>query len=349
MKIRSVLISLLFVLPGASARAQLPESFNRWESQSVRPIAAAQLSEFAGDDAGLVSEYGFVTGEHREYAKGSATLAVNLWKMRDASGGFGLYTYYREVGTASLEGRDLVAIWPERLMIQHGPYVVDARGAKLTLGDAKRLVAKIPALPKAEMQLPDLPGYLPEVNLTPQSLKFILGPVAFARLGKNFPASAIGFEQGAEVEIAEYRVGGGKAELLLVNYATPQLAAKKLRSFQQLPNVSKAQEGSGIFVQRKGPLVGFVVGATRSDAEILFNSIPYENEVTWNQFPPSRRDNIGDLVVNVFLLAGFVLLFAVVAGLSFGGIRVLSKKFLPIQIFDRPSEMEIIQLHLSDQ
>jgi uncharacterized protein DUF6599 len=348
MQFKSILISLLFLSVEASALAQLPDSLNNWETKSFRPITGANLAEFAGDDARLVSEYGFVGGEHREYAKGDARLEVNLWKMRDSSGGFGLYTFYRETGTASLEGSDPVAVWPLRLMIQHGPYVLDATGAKLTFGEARLLVAKIPPLRRSDLLLPDLPGYFPEQNRVPQSQKFILGPVAFARLEKNIPASVIGFEQGAEAEIAEYRTGGGKVELLLVSYPTPQLAAKKLRAFQQLPAISQAKQGSEIFVQRKGPLVGFVLDASASVAESLFNGIRYESEVTWNQFTPTRRDNIGELIVNVFLLAGFVLLFSIVAGLSFGGIRVFAKKFLPVPIFDRPSQVEIIQLHLSD-
>jgi hypothetical protein len=37
-----------------------------------------------------------------------------------------------------------------------------------------------------------------------------------------------------------------------------------------------------------------------------------------------------------------------VAGIAFGGFRILMKRLFPDKIFDRPEQMEIIALHLSD-
>jgi len=335
---------------GGAAQAQLPDSFNGWTTASFQPITAGRLAEFAGADAPLLREYGFLAGEHRDYSKGDAKLTVTLWRMKDSSGSYGLFSYYREIGTASMEAGDRVAIWPNRLLIQHGPYLMDAQGARLTIGEAKQLLARIPALRREDNLVPLLPGFLPEENLVAQSPKFVMGPVGFARLEKDLPASAIGFDLGAEAEIAQYRVDGNVTRLVIVSYATPQLASKELRSFQQLPTITQRTGDQEIFLQRKGPLICFVLGApTPADARTLLADVRYENEVTWNQYVPTRKDNVVALILNVFLLAGFVLLFALVAGLSFGGIRILAKKFLPIPIFDRPSQIEIIRLHLSDR
>jgi hypothetical protein len=52
--------------------------------------------------------------------------------------------------------------------------------------------------------------------------------------------------------------------------------------------------------------------------------------------------------VNIIILCGIVIVFAAVAGLAFGGVRVLVKKVLPERIFDRPEEVEFIALHLSE-
>jgi hypothetical protein len=38
---------------------------------------------------------------------------------------------------------------------------------------------------------------------------------------------------------------------------------------------------------------------------------------------------------------------AVVLGIAFGGVRVLTKIFFPGKVFDRPNQMEILQLGLS--
>ena len=330
--------------------AQLPDSFNGWTAKPAQNIRLDSIAAFAGNDSAVIQEYGLASGEHREYKKNNEDLSVTAWKMKDSSGSLGLFTFYREAGTASIEGDNRIAVWPNRLVVQHGAYVIDARGPKLTLNDAKLLIAKFPALRREDKLLPPVSEFLPDQNLIPQSAKFIMGPTTFARLVERLPAADMGFDLGAEAELAQYRIGGKDVGLLLMSYATPQLAAKELKKFEQLPALGNGTSGTAVSFQRKGPLVCFVLGApSASAADTLIKSVRYESEVTWNQPAPSRRDNIGDLILNIFLLCGFLLLFAIVAGLSYGGIRVLAKKFLPIPVFDRPSQVEIIRLHLSDQ
>ena len=62
----------------------------------------------------------------------------------------------------------------------------------------------------------------------------------------------------------------------------------------------------------------------------------------------SKRDNIGNLIVGIFMLIGILLLISLILGVFFGGIRILVKRFFPDTIFDRPEEVEIIQLHLKE-
>ena len=75
----------------------------------------------------------------------------------------------------------------------------------------------------------------------------------------------------------------------------------------------------------------------------------YEAEVTWNEATSlSKRDNIGNLIVAVFALIGIILLISLIFGVFFGGIRIVVKRFFPNRVFDRPEEVEIIQLHLEE-
>jgi hypothetical protein len=39
---------------------------------------------------------------------------------------------------------------------------------------------------------------------------------------------------------------------------------------------------------------------------------------------------------------------AIIAGVAFGGVRILVKRFFPDRIFDRPEQMEFISLHLTE-
>ena len=340
----------VFFLLARGAHANLPDTFHGWQTKSFQPIPPSRVAFFAGEDAPLFAEYGFVAGQRREYAKNNSTLTVTLWQMKDSSGSLGLFTFYQERNMAGVEGEDPVLAAPGHWLMRRGTYVVDARGEGLENEEARLLLGQVPRLPPSQDALPMVPAYLPEENLIPQSGRFLIGPVAFNRLETALPPSAIGFDLGAEAATAQYRMDGGNVRLLLVSYATPQLAAKKLRSFEELPAVSNAEAVRNVFIRRKGSLLCFVFNAPRqATAEKLFDRVRYESVVTWNERVPTPRDNIGNLVLAAFFLTGFLLLIAVVAGVSFGGIRFLAKKFLPWEIFDRPSQVEIIRLHLSDR
>ncbi|MGH9785595.1 MAG: DUF6599 family protein, partial [Terriglobia bacterium] len=325
-----------FLLLARPAHANLPDSFNGWQTKSFHPIPASRLAFFAGDDAPLLHEYGFVSGQRREYARDDATLTVTLWQLRDATGSYGLFTFYRDEGMDSEEGEDAVVARPGRWLARRSLYVVEARGTGLSRAEAAMLLDQIPPVRPTEEVLPMLPAYLPLENLIPSSSKFLLGPVGFARLEENLRSSSIGFDLGAEAILARYRAEGATLRMLLVSYATPQLAARQLRSFQELPSAgSTSQPLRNIYIRRKGSLLGFVLDAPlQATAEKLLDGIRYESVVTWNERVPSPRDNVGNLMMAAFLLTGFLLLVTLVAGISFGGVRYLAKRFLPWAVFD---------------
>jgi predicted membrane protein len=88
---------------------------------------------------------------------------------------------------------------------------------------------------------------------------------------------------------------------------------------------------------------------SNSDAKGLLDKINYDADVTWNQNTYfTRRDNVANLIVGVIMLAAIICGIAVVAGIAFGGFRVLMKRIFPDKVFDRPDQVEIIALHLSD-
>jgi hypothetical protein len=340
-------IALMVLLWSLPAVARLPETFHGWKGEKTESISAAQLSGIAGPDAGLLREYGFVEAERQSYVRQDSRLTVTLWKMRDTTGSFGLFTYYRQPGMSGREGQDLQAVGSDLLLLHRGPYLLEARGGTLSSEDAALLATEIPIVRGREGLLPPLPSYFPEEGLVPLSQKFLLGPLAYERVEHRLPSSAIGFEAGAEAARAQYRLGNGTtAELLLVSYPTPQFAASKLRSLQQLRELQDTGEGRITF-DRKGSLIAFVLDApTPAVAQKLIEDIPYGANITWNEYVPPRHENVGSVMLAIFSLAGLLLLFSFVAGLAFGGVRVMVKRFIPIPIFDRPSQMEVIQLNL---
>ena len=145
--------------------------------------------------------------------------------------------------------------------------------------------------------------------------------------------------------------------LMVISYPTPQLATGHLQAIEAAEEQNAKQPGSvpalisgTIFSKRTGPLVVLVAGATsRDQAQSLLASVNYEANITWNEKNPfDKRGNIGTIVVNALLLAAVVSVLALIAGLAFGGVRILAKKFFPNNSLGRPDETEFISLHLQE-
>jgi hypothetical protein len=148
---------------------------------------------------------------------------------------------------------------------------------------------------------------------------------------------------GPEVVFARYRSSNGEAYMTLINYPTPQIAAERLKTFQ-----AAGLPAGPFYFKRSGPLVVAVNGnIPQSEAQSLLASVNYDADVTWNEATKANpRDNIGNLIVGIFMLIGVILVVALIFGFAFGGIRVLAKKIFPNRVFDRPEDVEIIQLNL---
>jgi predicted small integral membrane protein len=53
--------------------------------------------------------------------------------------------------------------------------------------------------------------------------------------------------------------------------------------------------------------------------------------------------------VNVIILCFIIIGFALVAGVAFGGIRILARRLFPDRVFNRAENREFISLHLSEK
>jgi hypothetical protein len=333
-----------------SAEAQLPASFRAWQTQSVQTISLPQLDSAAGEDAAVIREYGFLGGERREYSRQGTTLTATLWLLEDATGSYGLFTYFGAPGmTRTRNGNDSAAFSSGVFLFQRGPYVLQVQGQDISPEEQDALTASIPITNGRESLLPPLPGYLPLEGLIAPSEKYLIGPLAFGKVLDRIPAAAIRFDMGAEAALAQYRLEQGTVMLLLLSYPTPQVASKILGEFESLPDLTNGGGGRTLFVERKGSLVAFVLDAPNlASTKTLLNRIGYEADITWNEYVPPPSENAGSMMLAVFSFAGFVLLIALFSGLAFGGLRLIAKRFISKPIFDRPANLEIIRLHLND-
>ena len=352
-----------------STTAVLPNAFAGWE---VKGVVARSDDPAAADavNAPVLKEYGFQRLEKAAYTRDDGrNLVIKAAVFEDASGAYGAFTYYysAEMGEETIGGQ--AAFLNNRVLFHQGNVLVDAVFDRMSVMSAAQLRVLAGLLPQAEGSKdnsPALPTYLPkrafERNLEQNTTKYILGPVTLDRVGSPLPASMVDFKSGAEVVIGKYAANAGDATLMLIEYPTPQIASERLRQIdsshvdpshpvpQQQPGVATILDVGPFFDTRTGPIIVIAAGPlSKSEARSLMSSISYEADVTWNENTyVTKKDNLANLLFNVIVLCGIVAGLALVAGIAFGGLRVLVKRIFPDSVFDRREAMEIISLHLED-
>jgi hypothetical protein len=199
---------------------------------------------------------------------------------------------------------------------------------------------------------PPIRQYLPE-GFSDGTQRYALGPAGYLQALSSLKheefaplAREIGFPE-AEVMLAEYRRRADSGVLLLVDYPTPQLAEQHLHHLETVLPVSLKNTPTPVI--RRGSLLTMVLSATSPQyAATLREAVQYQTEVTWNEGHHVLTDPPWLVVVSrIFVATGVFLVIAVVLGVAFGGVRVLTKRFLPGKVFDRPESIEVLQLGLS--
>jgi hypothetical protein len=356
---------LLFVLLAAipaSAQAVLPNSFAGWSGTTTAGLNPPVI--YDGDKVGSMAadqrvaarqEYGFLSGEEGTYSQGKDTLQVMLYRMKDPSGAYGLYSYLRTPDMAHSGPNDHSVMSREEALVLLGNLVLDIHGSDLgkNAGDLNALVSAV--APKSQQgPLPTLTEHLPTKGFIDRSDKYILGPVT---LNQFFPVSQndwLGFSTGAEAEVARYHVDGRELNLLIADFPTPQTAQKKLNELQQDYHVNAAdaeQNDSPVFGKRSITLLAIVFGArTQAEADKLLNQVQSGAEVTWNE--PTfqfKEPPITTMIVGAIIGTGIICCFALISGIAFGGFRIVVKRFWPDKVFDRSSTMQVLQLGLGSK
>jgi hypothetical protein len=333
----------------------LPTEFSGWnlvgKMQASRDPAVADPV-----NAAVLKEYGFTELNSAVYARDDGRkLTLKAARFQDASGAYGAFTYYKIPQMQKEKIGDQGASFNERVLFYRGNILVDAQFQRLSAMSAaelRDLSAELPPPPGNAAGLPGLPAYLPAKDYVKNTAKYVVGPAALEKVGDPINAQLVDFNAGAEVVLGDYSTSDGQARLTLISYPTPQIATEHLRRIdsakQQTSQGPPTIDPATTFDKHTGPIVAVVTGSiSPSDAKSMLASVNYEADVTWNQNTYfSRKDNAGNLLVNVIYLCAIIGGFAVVSGVAFGGIRLLAKRFFPDKLFDRP-DMGLISLHLS--
>ena len=333
-------------------RAVLPLQFGGWQTTTVQKSTNPAVADAA--NALPLKEYGFTDFATAIYTRNrNEKLTIRAARFADASGAYGAFTFYREPAMLEEQIGNRGASWNNRVLFFNGNILIDAIFEQITAMSAaelRELSSDLPLPSGNAGNLPTLPSYLPQQSSVPNSAKYVLGPATLAAVGAPVSSQMVDFSSGAEVMLGKFATSNGEATLMVIDYPTPQIAAQELRRFNAAQTASPPTLPSPLYDRRTGPLVVATTGAiSQSEAKALLASVNYEANVTWNENTYlSKKDNIGNLIVNIIILCAIIGGLAIVAGIAFGGLRLLIKRFWPGRIFDRPEDVEFIALRIEE-
>ena len=343
-----------------AARGLLPNSFSGWlidgTVQSSSDPAVADAT-----NAAVLQEYGFKRFEAATYKRDDGrTLKVRAARFADATGAYGAFTFYKQPEMLNEKIGAQASSLNNRVLFYNGAALVDAVFDHLTAMSAaelRDLAAALPTPSGGASNLPSLATYLPKIGYIKNPAKYVVGAQALDKIGSPIPSQLVDFGAGAEVVLGTYNTDGGPGTLLLISYPTPQIAVQHLKaideahaaSVQQKPGALPFQSVRTFADRRSGPLIAIAAGPySESEAKDFLNLINYDANVNWTENTYlDKKNNIANLVWNVAILVFILIGFALIAGLAFGGLRILVKR-LGQKGAAEGEEIEFISLGLEE-
>ncbi len=280
-------------------------------------------------DAAMWNELGLKDSETATYENGSAKFKATAWHLQDATAAMAAFDWLRPAKATASPVAKLAAETADSLLLAHANYLLEFEGYKPTLPELDQVAGELKNV--ENVALPTL--FLPSGNLVEGSERYIIGPVGLQKFSPAIPPSVAAFHLGAEAEMAVFHSGKGDVPVLVFNYPTWAISRQQADAFGKIP---------GAMVKRSGPLVGVTLAPADPDlAENVLAQVGYKADVTLQEHIPTLRDNIGNLVINAFILIGILLCFALGSGLAVGGVRAWMRHGK-----DNPDADTLISLHL---
>lgn len=359
---KRALVFLLFLITTATAFAQshstalvrvnvLPKVFAGWQLASDNISTDPAAADPVYTD--LLKEDGFNLAETAEYTKPDRKMTVKVARFGDATGAYAAYTFYRTPEMAKEDIGDQSASNGTHILLRKGNLLVDVKLDKImpmTAGGLRELASDLPQPVGNDATAPNIASYLPTGGMAKNTIKYAAGPVGLARINSPLPASLVDFSgTKAELASADYNTGEGTAKLTVLAYPEPAVAGKQLREIEAWhPATTPGTPAPTVYAKRTGRLVAVVTGnISEGEAKTLLASVNYDPQVTWNENTHfDRNTNLGSLLVNIIFLIAIIVGISLIAGVAFGGVRILLKKIFPDRVFDRSDDIDIIRLNI---
>jgi hypothetical protein len=294
---------LSLLLPVLASAAILPDTIGPYQRGAVsQPVLA---------DRPVWDEYGLKDYESVVYENGKAKLTAMAWQFQDTTGSMAAFDWQRPDKSTQSKVAALATETPDSLILVHGNYLLSFTGYKPTQPELDSVAASLKLVDRTS--LPTLPEHLPTQARVANSERYIMGPASLQRFVPGISPSVVAFHLGAEGQFGVFHSAKGNTTMAIFEYPTPQMAMQRIAEFSKLP---------GAMAKRSGTLVSVTVNPPDPDlAESLISQVRFRADVAVQEHIPTLRDNIGNLVINAFILIGILLVFITIAGLSVGVLR----------------------------
>src|SRR5438270_5434132 len=216
------------------------------------------------DEAALWREYGLV---HTSTEKRGRT-TLTTYEMKDLTGALAVWEMLRSPKARTCDLAPFCTQDGTRIVITDSNFVLVFDGAKPIKTQVETALTALPN--KRATSLPAILSFLPKEGLVPDTARYILGPASLDTFAPDLASAKPGFAEGAEAQVAEYRLDPGKppVHLAIFYYATPEQARLHAIDFKLI---------SGAHVKRSDVLLAVVYGtATDQEADTLLSRVQYE-------------------------------------------------------------------------
>ncbi len=326
-----------------------------WRQISSEPLDLDALRNWGGDPA-VEREYGVKKLEQRTYRLGKINVNAIVEPASDPSAAYGLFTFYQSPGQEPEKGIQLAMLSPEGALMARGWNFIRflrPRDSGLSDDDFRALLIYVGGTRPASSVIDMLPVPMPTKGLVPGSSKYLVGLEGARQVLPDFRAFLLGFDQGAEVQVADYQTGTTRSRLLAVSYPTPQIARIRFGAMTDFLGINRAQGPQTIYGRREGSFVFLVLNA---DSSATANALMDEFRVARQVVPNERYPGDKPLAVQVFeLIVANIILVLILIGLCVaGGVMVFlsrraAAKWFPAWQWGHTDEETLIQLHLERQ
>jgi Family of unknown function (DUF6599) len=301
---------------------------------TFRTLAALVFFSTAllADDHLLWTEYGLVHSGTFQQGK----LTITTYEMKDPTGALAAWEWQRSPNGRTCDLAPACNQDDSRTVVSDYNYLLVFGGASPTKAQVTAIIKALPN--KHDSSLPAILTFLPQEGMVANSARYILGPVSLAAFAPELLSSKPGFENGAEAQLADYRVGKDEKRLRLVlfYYATPEMARIHTANFRRLP---------GLNVKRSDVLVALTLPpATREESDTLLSRVQYEAKITWNDTPPpSPIKPLYQLLLNIIYLSLVLAAICLAAGLFYAAMRIYRRRYGTLE-----ADEAMTTLHLTD-